>query len=119
MTVKEIRRDLEAMDKNLEGLIERLTAAPSRIYELQPRLVELAAIMGKIREHRSSLNQNPSFISLIRDIQARLARLQLLLDSAVNFYCGAISAAISQSGAYLPNGEVSHWGNSGYLQVQA
>jgi hypothetical protein len=119
MRAKEIRRDLEAMDRNLENLIERLTLAPSHAHELQPKLAQLAVLMGEMREHRSSLTQNPQLFSLIRNIQARLARLQMLLDSAVTFYCGAISAAISQTGAYTPSGEVSHPGNSGYLHVQA
>jgi hypothetical protein len=119
MTAKEIRRNLETIDKTLENFVQTVMAAPARAADLQPRLTELAGIMKNMHEQHASLKHDPQVVCLIRNIQARLARLQLLLDSAVTFYCGAISAAISQTGAYTANGELPYRENSGYLHLQA
>lgn len=118
MTAEEARRHLEIVDEGLRNAADQLVATPSRTGDLTVQLELLAGIVREVYANHSSLPQDNSLLDLVRRIQSRASRVQLLLDNAMNFYCGAMSAVIPHSCAYTPSGEVTRQVNGGYLEIR-
>ncbi len=120
MTTETARQHLEAADRGLNTAVGLLIAKPSNAAQLQAQLEAVADSIKKAYENRSAFKRTPSMSPLVQSIRARVARVQLLLDTAASFYCGTMSSATSNSYCpYTPNGELSRRTESGYLQFEA
>ncbi len=118
MTSGEAQEHLEAVSRGLENAAGRLVETPSRVQEFNGELEELARLLESVYESRSCFRPNGSLAAALRNIQTRVGRVQVLLERAVTFYCGAISGAAVQSGAYTAHGEMRRAPNRGYLKVE-
>ncbi len=119
MTSEEARRNLEMVDQRLRTAAEQLIAMPSRTGQLSLELKDLAETIKRVYDHHASFGRTEALVSPLKSIQERLARVQLLLDSGVTFYCGAISTALRQRGAYTADGGTPRAADQGYFRVEA
>ncbi len=119
MTGEEVQRQLETVDRDLEQAVDRLIRTPSRIAEVQEELTKSTRILKAIHRSRPFLKSSEALLSALRVIQSRAERLHFLLEGAVTFYCGAISNARLETGAYTPNGEPPAGLTCGYLRFEA
>lgn len=119
MTTEQARQHLEAAERGLNAALSDLIAMKSNRGQLQVRLQEAAEAVKKVYDGRSSFRPAPSIASLARSIRASAARAQLLLDAAVNLYCGSLTAAMSQCCPYTPAGELPRRIEGSYLRVEA
>lgn len=119
MTAAEAQIHLETVAKSLETAIARFVKRPSGVSQLQNELREPAQTMKSVYRNAASLHHAPGLVSALGSIRAHIAQVQLLLDTAATFYCGTISAAVSQSGAYTPDGDTPLRAEHGYLNLKA
>ena len=91
--------DLKRVNQQLDSAIAGLLQASSPT-ACQGLLQAAANLLVKIPASATNAAQ----ISLLRGVQSRAQRLQLLLDSAMAFYRGWISAAASHSADYTAEG---------------
>lgn len=119
MTTAEAQRQLEEANRNLDTAIECLVETPWRAREVHDELKELAAALKNVYEKRGHFRFGPPLVPVVRNIQSRMRQVQTLLDSAVTFYCGAISATLTQGGAYTADGQVARANDRGCLKFEA
>ena len=119
MTSEQARKHLEAAEKNLRTAVDQLIIQPSKAARLEASLKTIAETIQKVSSERSSFAQSPSIAQLLSRIRAHVARMQLLLDTAATFYCGAMADALSNTGAYTSDGQLPRHIQSGCLKLEA
>lgn len=120
MNGAQAQQKLEEVEQGLTRAVDTLVTTPSRVTGICRELEQLTRVMKNVYQQRATIGPNASLIPPLRRIQARLRSAQLLLDTAATFYCGAISSALAQSGAYTHEGEVLRTAHHrGYLKVEA
>jgi hypothetical protein len=119
MTSAEAQRQFEKVNRNLDTTVECLVKTPWRVREVHQELGATAAALKSLYEQRGAIRSRASVIPALRKIQARVGQVQVLLDAAVTFYCGAISGTLAQSGAYRADGQVATAPHGGCLKFEA
>jgi|SRR5581483_2226234 len=118
MTSAEAQRQLEDANRNLDTAVECLVETPWRARQVHDELEKVAAAINSVYEQRGHFRLSSSLIPVLRNVQNRMRQVQLLLDSAVTFYCGAVSGALAQSGAYTADGQVARANDRGCLKFE-
>jgi len=119
MNTEQARGQLEAAEERLLSAVNRLVAMGPGVGHVRADLQDAAEAIKKVYMDGGSREQAESLIPLVGKIRARVMRAQLLLDSAASLYCGAMTAAVSQPGAYTPEGEMQRGVSRGYLEIEA
>lgn len=119
MTTEEARKHLEAAEKGLRTAVDQLIIQPSKAARLEAGLKTVAETIEKVSSERSSFAQSEPIAQLLRRIRAHIGRMQLLLDTAATFYCGAMADALSHSGAYTADGRLPRHVHGGCLKLEA
>jgi hypothetical protein len=118
MTTEEARQNLEKADQRLSSAIEGLVSTRSSARQVCSSLQQAAESLQLVRKELQVCPPAGSLKPLIRSIKARGARVQLLLDSAAAFYCGAITAAAPGTCVYTPDGEMPRRADRGHLSFE-
>jgi hypothetical protein len=101
--------DLGRVNEKLEAAIESLTRGgpldpQSSVEPCCALLREAASFLEKVHRARPVAPAGPVLVSLLRQVQARCARVQLLLDAAAALCRGWLQASPAADADYTPEG---------------
>ena len=108
---------LEQADQNLAVAIEQLVAEPLNIGGSLQTLKSVAEDLERAK--KSLMAGDQAVRELVKKLEIKTARAQLLLDAAANLYCGSISVAMRVAPSYRPDGEMQPGTQRGCLQMDA
>jgi hypothetical protein len=105
----QVRADLARVNEKLDDAIESLTRGgplhpQSSIEPCCVLLREAAALLEQVDHARILITAEPMLLALVRQVQARSARVQLLLDAAAALCHGWLQASPAADLDYTPEG---------------
>ena len=115
MKAEEVRQQLLKAQTILEQAVEQLVKAPADL--CYAALDDVAKRLKAAVKDAQSVGGDQESRELLKKLQERCARIQLLLDSAVMFYCGSLWSSRSMI-SYTPDGRADGIGLAGHLNVK-
>lgn len=104
-----------------------LARAATLLSQMGPGVRECSAILGQTADCLRSIQNEclpagsgrVELSPLIRRVQQKALLVQQLLNSAVTYYCGWLSAGPATVTEYLPGAEINRGVGSGALNIEA
>jgi hypothetical protein len=119
MLPRSIERELERAEAGLEAVIGQLVEMRLDSTEWLQALTSIAGALQVLRAACPKDARNSAVISRLRGIQARVSRVQQLLEAAAAFYCGCLVLGRTENVCYAPGGEMVSFSSGGRMQLEA
>jgi hypothetical protein len=115
MPAQDTQRALQWIDERLNCVVTGLVQNPFDLEACWRSLEGVTTLLDRIKPE--ALDRSSS-TEMLRQIQATTKRVHALLDSAANFYCGSLCAAMPSSETYTSEGQIARSLQSGNIKIE-
>jgi hypothetical protein len=121
MNARDAQREFERLGSELDSAVEQLVTAPTAVDEWTATLRAAVETVERTRTAVPAMAASEGFRALIARMQQRTRQVEVLLESAALFYCGAVAVggAPQTPGGYTYEGIAEQFAASGRMQLEA
>ena len=119
MTQERVHQHLETANEILSQMVDELIQAGDGVHRCPLLLKQVRQELEVVSSHMTVQVEDERGQRILGQIRSRMARVQVLLDSATLLYCGSLYAAPLRTGFYTADGGADSITAQGRLRIEA